>query len=47
MPLEAVARLREKNCLPAVADKKVVVYGEFLLQKVGNNFDKEPRGRYD
>jgi isopenicillin N synthase-like dioxygenase len=46
-PLEAVARLRERAGLPTVADKDAVVYGEFLLGKVGNNFDRDPKkGRY-
>jgi isopenicillin N synthase-like dioxygenase len=47
MPLEAVARLREKDGLSAVADRKALVYGDFLVGKVGNNFDKENSGRYD
>jgi len=46
MPLEAVARLRERDGLPAAEDMKALVYGDFLVGKVGNNFDKEKSGRY-
>ena len=45
MPLQAVARLREREGLPVVADRKALVYGDFLVGKVGNNFD-ENSGRY-
>jgi isopenicillin N synthase-like dioxygenase len=40
-PLEAVARLRKREGHPAVPDRKALVYGDFLVSKVGNNFDKK------
>ena len=46
MPLDAVARLRARDGLHAVADTKPIIYGDFLVGKVGNNFDKENGGRY-
>jgi hypothetical protein len=47
MPLEAVARLRKRDGLPAVEVRKAIAYGDFLVGKVGNNFDNFDKGRYD
>jgi len=41
-----VARLRAKEGLVLEQDRKLLVYGDFLIRKVGNNFEKEGKGRY-
>lgn len=48
-PLPAALRLQERLHGPSVERKKGVVYGNFLLQKVGGNFAKDgevKKGRY-
>ncbi len=45
-PFKSVARLRAKEGLVLEQDRKLLVYGDFLIRKVGNNFEKEGKGRY-
>lgn len=45
-PLDAVLRLRNKNDPEYKSQKAPVVYGNFLVGKVGNNFAVDSKGRY-
>ncbi|CAA7261398.1 unnamed protein product [Cyclocybe aegerita] len=45
-PLAAVVRAEKQSSDPKQL-KKPVVYGEFLVGKVGNNFSEDARGKYD
>jgi len=44
-PLPAALRLQKSD--GAVEQRKPVIYGEFLVAKVGNNFADDKKGRYD
>jgi len=48
-PLAAVSRSREKEGTHEVPEhvRKPVVYGDFLVSKVGNNFAVNGKGKYD
>ena len=46
-PFKSATRLSAKEGLVLEQDRKPVVYGDFLISKVGNNFEKEGKGRYD
>ncbi|KAF4617750.1 hypothetical protein D9613_006043 [Agrocybe pediades] len=45
-PLETISRMKEKGVAIPGASRKSVVYGDFLVGKVGNNFAAEGKGRY-
>ncbi|PPQ66258.1 hypothetical protein CVT24_007276 [Panaeolus cyanescens] len=46
-PIESVVnKLKDGGALPQAEEVKPVVYGDFLLKKVGNNFDTSGRDRY-
>ncbi|KAF8908967.1 hypothetical protein CPB84DRAFT_1813218 [Gymnopilus junonius] len=48
-PLAAVSRSREKEGKHQISEqvRKPVVYGDFLVNKVGNNFAVNGKGKYD
>jgi len=48
--LAVVSRLTDKKTgenTDANALRRPVVYGDFLVSKVGNNFDSAGKGKYD
>jgi isopenicillin N synthase-like dioxygenase len=45
-PLAVVSRLKDKKS-GKNAERSPVVYGDFLVRKVGNNFDSTGKGKYD
>jgi hypothetical protein len=46
-PLAAIAREKSKEGQDPNTTRKPIVYGDFLVNKVGNNFAVEGKGRYD
>ncbi|KAF9481160.1 Clavaminate synthase-like protein [Pholiota conissans] len=46
-PLDAVARTKANEGIDPTPTRKPIVYGDFLVSKVGNNFAVEGKGRYD